>query len=260
MLFSIVTITFNNLEGLKRTHRSVQAQNSTGYEWIIIDGASTDGTEGYLSTLDAHIFSEPDRGLYDAMNKAIGRARGDYIVFMNAGDEFAAPDTLSVIQAALENETRPPALIYGDALETGDSGKTDAFYKAARSHKRPERGLFTHHQALYYRRDKIGTLRYDLCYPVAADYKFTAQFLARSPHVLYIRAPLCLYESGGLSRKQAAKGRKEQYAIKKELRLAPSYICAFIYMRQFATQTLRELSPRFYRFLRKHLSGVAIKR
>lgn len=262
MLFSVITITYNNLEGLRRTHRSVQEQNCDDYEWIIVDGASTDGTAGYISALDAHIISEPDDGLYDAMNKGIDRARGDYIVFMNAGDEFATSDTLAAIKTALENEkeTCPPDFIYGDAFESGEGAKNAPLYKAARSHKYPERGLFTHHQAMYYRRALIGAQRYDLSYPVAADYKFTAQFLGRCRHVLYINKPLCLYESGGLSQKQAAAGRKEQYAIKKDLHLAPLYKCTFIYMRQSLTQALRGLSPRLYWALRGRLSAFMIRR
>lgn len=260
MLFSVITITYNNLKGLRGTHESVVAQNCSDYEWIIVDGASTDGTADYTSALDAHIVSEPDDGLYDAMNKGIDRACGDYIVFMNAGDEFAAPDTLAMIKTALEKEKCPPDFIYGDALESGENEKNAPLYKSARSHNRPERGLFTHHQAMYYRRGRIKGLRYDLSCPIAADYKFTVQFLAGCENILYLNMPLCLYESGGISQTQAEKGRKEQYRIKKELRLAPSYICMLIYIRQSLTQTLRGLSPRLYWALRGRLSAVKIKR
>lgn len=248
MLFSIVTITFNNLKGFQRTHRSMQEQDCADYEWIIVDGASTDGTADYIKELNVHIISEPDKGLYDAMNKGIDHAKGKYIVFMNSGDEFASPSTLSDIKAAIDKHSSSPDFIYGDALETGEYENSDGkpLYKPARSHEHPERGLFTHHQAMYYAREKISDLRYDLSYPIAADYKFTAQFLMNCNDVFYIPSALCLYESGGISQTGAAKGRKEQFRIKKELKIAPLYKILLIYLTQAMAQNLRSLCPDLY--------------
>jgi putative colanic acid biosynthesis glycosyltransferase len=111
MLFSIITVTRNNLEGLRRTHVSLRAQSYADYEWIIIDGASSDGTVNYLEGLAARSWSEPDEGIYDAMNKGLARARGDYLLLMNAGDSFAAPDVLQKIADAIRAQPMPPAFI-----------------------------------------------------------------------------------------------------------------------------------------------------
>lgn len=96
--FSIVTITYNNLEGLRRTARTVEDQREESYEHIIVDGGSSDGTVEWLNGLPGNTrrtwISEPDSGIYDAMNKGIRRARGELIVMLNSGDGFCDEQTL----------------------------------------------------------------------------------------------------------------------------------------------------------------------
>ena len=92
-LFSIITITYNAEQTLPATLASVDAQTFTDYEHLIIDGASTDATCSLANApgnMRRHTFSEPDRGLYDAMNKGLARARGEYLLFLNAGDAFSS--------------------------------------------------------------------------------------------------------------------------------------------------------------------------
>lgn len=94
---SIITITRQNLTGLKSTMDSVLEQTARNYEFIVIDGGSSDGTPELLSQQDGHLsywVSEPDGGIYEAMNKGIAQARGMYCIFMNAGDRFHRPDVL----------------------------------------------------------------------------------------------------------------------------------------------------------------------
>ncbi len=104
MQLSIITITYNNLAGMRKTVDSVLAQTMNDFEWIIVDGASTDGTQEYLqeipkrwhgATDQLHILSEPDTGIYNAMNKGIRMAHGDYLLFLNSGDSLAEVDTLA---------------------------------------------------------------------------------------------------------------------------------------------------------------------
>ena len=133
--FSIVTITKNNLSGLKETALSVAAQHNaewSDYEWIVIDGNSQDQTEDFLKTTNAHWYNSPDDGLYDAMNKGLSHCNGIFIIFMNAGDIFAAPDTLQTIQNTLSDDL--PDFIYGDALEENKKG--DPFYKKSKQKKK----------------------------------------------------------------------------------------------------------------------------
>ena len=127
--FTIVTITYNAERVLQRTLDSVLAQTYEGVEHLIVDGASKDGTlqlaEQYKKKSDASdsghkviILSEPDHGIYDAMNKGLTQASGDYIVYMNAGDFFPHDDTLEKIVQRCQLNEQPtdelPGVLYGN--------------------------------------------------------------------------------------------------------------------------------------------------
>jgi putative colanic acid biosynthesis glycosyltransferase len=249
MLFSIITITYNNLGGLKNTYDSVSKQICKDYEWIVIDGASDDGSTEYLDKISADYTSEPDKGIYDAMNKGIERAKGDFAIFMNAGDIFASEGVLEQIKRDITKQGKMLDFIYGDSLE--NLGKVSAdtdnlVYKKARSHKNATYGLFTHHQAMLYKREKIGSLRYDLKYDIAADYKFTLQFLKKSETVFYCPYAICVFEQGGVSQKQVTKGRAEQFKIRIEERAGPLARNILIYCAQSMVMALRNFMPSLY--------------
>ncbi len=260
-LFSIVTVTRNNLAGLQRTHQSLQQQPLQGFEWLVIDGASTDGTVEYLNSLsprgegwgegDIKWLSEPDTGLYDAMNKGIERSTGFFLLFLNAGDALAAETTIEEIAAYIHELQETPDFIYGDSLEERP-GHPPA-HKPARPYKNSAYGMFTHHQAMLYRRDLIGDLRYDAGYKIAADYKFTLQYLARAKTIVYCPFPLCLFECGGLSQQKAALGRREQMDIRKELRAVSPLQNRFIALRQKIVWTLRRTFPNLYWLIKEKL-------
>ncbi|MCC7304811.1 MAG: glycosyltransferase [Alphaproteobacteria bacterium] len=240
-LFSIVSVTLNNLQGLNRTFNSVKCQSFQGFEWIVIDGASNDGTESFLKEHGDCWISEPDRGLYDAMNKGIDHARGDYILFLNAGDALTGPDTLQKIYEAVKQSK--PDFVYGDSYEEL-AGQHN--YKPARSHLSAHRGMFTHHQAMLYRRIRIGGLRYNLNYKIAADYDFTCRFLKKTNAILYLPFPLCVFESGGVSQKKAVLGRREQFKIRLKNRTGSLPANILVYAAQSALWTLRGFMPGLY--------------
>jgi putative colanic acid biosynthesis glycosyltransferase len=206
-LFCIITITRNNLAGLCRTRASLMTQDCSDYEWIIIDGASTDGTSEFLKTYSAIIVSEPDLGIYDAMNKGLDRAKGTYVLFMNAGDNFASSATLSRIRSEMNG--KQPDFIYGDALEMLEDG--GLAYKKARSYTRARQGMITHHQAMLYKQDLIGDLRFNLQYKISADFDFTLKFLNKAQTLMPYNFPLCVFENGGLSQTNILRGRCEQF-------------------------------------------------
>jgi len=111
--FSIITICKDNLSELKKTHISISQQTSEDYEWIVIDGDSSDGTREWLKNIKtANWISEPDNGIYDAMNKGISFAKGKYLIFMNSGDCFDNNSVLSQCQKILEQHGSP-AFVYG---------------------------------------------------------------------------------------------------------------------------------------------------
>lgn len=121
---TIVTVCFNAVKSIEETMLSVLNQTYLNIEYIIIDGGSTDGTvdiiKKYADRL-AYWVSEPDKGIYDAMNKGITVATGDYINFMNAGDTFASGSSVS--DTFTETDTTGPDIIYGNAIEKDREGK-----------------------------------------------------------------------------------------------------------------------------------------
>lgn len=254
---SIITVTLNNLQGLQTTHASIQSQTQQPFEWIVVDGASNDGTVEWLNQNAPNATSESDHGLYDAMNKGLSRATGDYVIFMNAGDRFAGTNVLEIIHEITSMAKTKPGFLYGDALEPGANGAV--YYKQARPFTAAANGLFTHHQSMVYARDVIGDLRYDTTYEIAADYKFTLQNISRTKAIYYIPAPLCIFEPGGISQRRTKQGRKEQYAIRRELNTVASWKNKLIYARQSMAMSLRLLSPRLYWALKSRRDSSAIR-
>lgn len=239
-LFSVVTITRNNLAGLKKTAQSIESQTCADYEWIVIDGASTDETAKFLSAKNILFYSEPDQGIYDAMNKGIERARGKYLIFMNAGDRFAEETILARVGRLLTEKASD--LLYGDATE---GNQIHSFYKTAKPETSIDFGLFTHHQAIFYRKETLGNLRYNLNYSVAADYDFTRQFIKKAHTVQYMPFAICLFEPGGVSQRHARQGRQEQFIIRSRDGVS-AIKNAYIYARQSMAWTLRRLCPALY--------------
>jgi putative colanic acid biosynthesis glycosyltransferase len=174
------------------------------------------------------------------------RARIFGCLFLNAGDKLAGSDTLKNIASLLRQQTQPPAFIYGDSLEQGRHGAP--FYKTARPHT--ARGMFTHHQAMLYRRKALGNLRYDLRYRIAADYDFTCRFLMQGKDALYCPFPLCVFESGGVSQKNALAGRMEEFRIRRDLKQVSGPANAAIFIRQSLTWSVRKIFPSFYRYVK----------
>lgn len=122
-LFSIITVCRNAADTIAPTVESVDAQTCRLYEHIVVDGASTDGTLGWLDSRPSElrrVHSEPDKGIYDAMNKGLAMAKGDYVLFLNAGDALHAPDTLQLYaDAIMDNDY--PGIVYGqtDIVDAG---------------------------------------------------------------------------------------------------------------------------------------------
>lgn len=241
MMFSIITVHLNHPHGLKATQDSLMSQTCQDYEWIIIDGGSGPETQNLLQHSKASWTSEPDQGIYDAMNKGIERAKGTYLLFLNAGDILATPH---ILQDTMDSIGDAVDFIYGSSLESGH-------LKPARPYSRALLGMFTHHQSMFYNRKTLGTLRYDIHYKIAADYKLTLQHLAHSNRVLYLPFPVCVFEPGGISQKNARLGRREQFKIRDELKSCPPWQNIAIYLGQAALMALRQIFPKIYWFLKK---------
>jgi putative colanic acid biosynthesis glycosyltransferase len=218
-LFSIVTVVLNDREGLLESASSVQSQSCTNYEWLIIDGDSSDGTRELsreLANKRCRFLSEKDKGIYDAMNKGVLLARGTYLIFMNGGDTFADRDVLAKIVDSLQNIDHKPDFLFGDAYELTES--EERLIKKANSPRMISYSMFTHHQAMLYRRAFAeGTLSFEKSYRIAGDYDFTARFLMRGASTHYLGFPVCTFKRGGLSMTSAEVGRREALRVQKNV-------------------------------------------
>lgn len=190
---SVVTITYNAAKVVGKTLDSVFSQNYPYVEHLIIDGASTDDTltiaRNYQQQCRSHevtILSEPDSGLYDAMNKGLARAKGDYIVFLNAGDFFPSPTTLDTVADSVGEGEELPAVLYGD------TDIVDSDYRFVR-HRRlapPEKlswrsfrhGMLVCHQAFYARLDIARHIPYNLRYRHSADVDWCIRVMKEAEH------------------------------------------------------------------------------
>ena len=209
MRFSIITINFNNKDGLKRTINSVLCQTCIDYEFIIIDGGSTDGSVEVIKENESQItywVSEKDNGVYHAMNKGVAQAHGDYCIFMNSGDCFHSPDALSSVLNYQED------IICGQ-VSTFPSG-----------HHKPTISLVDllrislPHQAMFIKRDLLIKHPYDEEYKILSDWKFCIENLViDNCSFRNIEVVIADYESGGISSNSNGLLAKERADILREM-------------------------------------------
>lgn len=217
-MISIITITYNAERWLERTMQSVLAQSCKDYEYIIVDGASKDGTVDIIKRLEPEFEgrlswkSEPDKGLYDAMNKGIARAKGDFLWFVNAGDEIYAPDTLAHIVAAAMDDTD---IVYGKASIVNAEGiKVSEHHKVTPSdlqRKHLLNGLVVCHQAILVRRSIAD--KYNTDYRICADYEWVVKAVTASRKNVYLDEYVCKFLTEGVSQKQRKRAWKERFHI-----------------------------------------------
>ncbi len=216
--FSIVTITLNNLAGLRATRASVEEQSLAEYEWVVIDGASSDGTVEEMAGWTIAGFSsqsEKDGGIYSAMNKGLARSRGEYVIFLNSSDRLAGPQVLASLKRSILAAGARPELVYGHALEDGGAGRMRL--KKARPIHWLHYGMPTHHQAMVYARAALDDLRYDESFRVSADYDLTCRLYARRGTTLLVDLPVCIFRHGGISEQRAHVGRAENGRVQREV-------------------------------------------
>lgn len=214
-LITIITITYNAGKVLEKTVDSILTQTYKNYEHLVIDGASTDDTlKKARKNPDARIISEKDRGLYDAMNKGLKYAKGEYVIFLNAGDTFRTSDTLAQYAAATVSS---PDIIYADTMVVNEKGEDIA----PRHHSAPalltfesfSKGMLVCHQAFMVRK-RIAP-NYDLAYKFSADYDWTIKCIKNTDpeKCVNLNTYAINYLSDGLTDKNKIKSLKERYKI-----------------------------------------------
>lgn len=218
-LFSIITVTRNAQHLLPPTLESIAAQRFSDYELIIQDGNSTDETlkvvnDSNIPSDKLKIHSEKDSGIYDAMNKGVERAKGIYLIFLNAGDSFHSENTLALIaESALSHGY--PDIIYGQT-QIVDSNRHPLAMRhltAPPSLKVSDfaKGMVVCHQAFISKREISG--KYDLKYRFSADYKWCIDCLAKSSSNKLIDTILVDYLFGGTTDNNRYRSLKERFSI-----------------------------------------------
>ncbi|MBY6265077.1 glycosyltransferase [Azospirillum sp. 412522] len=249
---AIVTVVRDDRTGLADTYDSLGGQLGSGIVWLVADGGSTDGTAEWLAEhADIPIWwrSARDSGLYDAMNDALDSVRSfgcSHVLFLNAGDRLAAPDSGSRLLQAIA-QAPGCSLLYGDALERQGDGRI--LLKRARSHRWARFGMFTHHQAMVFHVTALAGLRFDAAYRIAADYAFTLAVLERGP-AARLNWPVCLFAPGGLSQRDSTTGRNEQATIRQTHFGDGVAFTAMIALAQRVALAVRQRFPATYAKLR----------
>ena len=217
--FSIITVTFNADKVLEKTIQSVISQTYRNMEHIIVDGGSKDHTLDIVKKYQGHIgpvISEPDKGLYDAMNKGIRMATGDYLCFLNAGDELHDKETLQHLVQTLEGKDWPD-VIYGETAIVDEEGH----FLHMRRLSTPEQltwksfkqGMLVCHQAFLPKRELALKHLYDLQYRFSADFDWCIRIMKEAKYLHNTRLTLINYLNEGMTTRNHKASLKERFRI-----------------------------------------------
>lgn len=219
-LISIVTVSYNAVLTIEQTILSVINQTYPNVEYIIIDGGSTDGTVDIIKKYEdkiAYWVSEPDKGIYDAMNKGVVVATGEWINFMNAGDIFTDGDVIDKLfhQNIIINRV---GIVFGDTLVVFRNREKIVRFGDDTYHKI----MPSCHQSIFCRRNLLVSNPFDLRYKIAADYNFFFQLKQRKVEFQYIQLVVAIYDAtDGISSRNVWRTQKEMMTIERN--------CLFIY-------------------------------
>ena len=217
--FSIITVTYNAGKVLEDTIQSVISQTYRNVEYIIVDGNSKDNTLEIIGKYSKHIskmVSEPDKGLYDAMNKGIRMATGDYLCFLNAGDKFHEKETLQQIAETLKDKDLPD-VIYGETAIVDEDGN----FLHMRRLSTPERlnwksfkqGMLVCHQAFLAKRELALKYPYDMQYRFSADFDWCIRIMKEANCLHNTRLTLIDYLNEGRTTRNHKASLKERFRI-----------------------------------------------
>jgi len=224
---TVITIVYNNVRDIERTIKSVLNQTHKSIEYIVIDGKSTDGTleiiEKYKTRI-SKIVSEADKGIYDAMNKGLALAEGDYVLFMNSGDEIYDDHTVEDVFASAPGAD----IYYGETEMYNDNWES----LGRRRHEAPENfnwksfrfGMNVSHQAIYIKRSI--TVPYDLQYKYSSDIDWIIKAAKKSSNIVNVHRYVAKYLVGGMSKKKHRESLKERFHIfSRYYGLIPNLLC-----------------------------------
>ena len=248
---SVVTVVFNGGDCIERTIKNILSQAYNNIEYIVIDGNSSDDTISIVKKYSVDkLIVESDKGIFDAMNKGINAATGDYVIFMNCGDVFYDKNTLRNVVRSIDKNILPD-FIYGSSVELSVD-MSQQYFKKSRSVYFVYYGMFAHHQAMLYKIDVISknNLLYDLKYPKAADYAFTAKFLKYAKNIVQLDEIIPIYLLGGVSQDVYSKDLSEVVKIKRNVLKIPYILIMIASIVQKTASWIKRKDIDFYHRIR----------
>ena len=245
---TIITVAYNAKATIEETILSVIRQSYENIEYIVIDGASADGTVDIIKRYEDKIdywVSEPDDGIYHAMNKGITKATGEWINFMNAGDTFYDNDTIAHIMTHKKDDAD---LIYGNHKIKGDKRE-----KHALSY---EKCLYTMplcHQALFTKSQLMKKVQFNTCFNISADYDFIVKMYLQEKKFQQINRTIVVFEPGGFATSHQLLRDTEAIKILCNHKISPSIIKQSIWYKNLQKRSL------FYKALKYIAKPFIIK-
>jgi len=241
---SIITVVRNDLAGLLSTEVSILEQSYTNYEWIIVDGNSTDGTKEYILNLKydfLNCISENDKGIYDAMNKGIDLSKGDYLIFLNAGDKFYDNATLTLVNNTISR-------FNADVLFGGANiyfGSKFVYRPPLNINSCISYSLPGHHQSTYYKRTKLTDIQYPLEYEFSGDYALICILYMSGITTVNLNVPLTKFIVGHHSFKNIYKILYYSSKIQKNILKLGIFQLLISSLRRFISTLVVQLTFKF---------------
>lgn len=245
---TVVTVVYNAAELIEQTIKSIICQSYSNIEYIVFDGLSNDGTVDIIRKYDKDIsfwVSEKDTGIYDAMNKGLKKASGDFIIFINAGDMFYSSQTLEKIPFKLYPNAD---VFYGETVIIDDKSGDELGLRKKRppinlSWKHYRKGMVVCHQSIFIR--KSITSEYNSNFKLSADVEWVILALKKAKEVIYTETIIAKFLTGGASRVQQKLSLKERFMVMRKYFGLPQTIISHIGFLFDTLATKLRLQPLF---------------
>lgn len=214
MKITVVTVCYNAVNLIEQTIRSVLEQTYTDIEYVVIDGGSVDGTNDVIGKYKesiSYVVSEPDNGIYDAMNKGINVSTGDFINFLNAGDVFCNSRVVEDVVHGIKKTCKPCEVVYGDVMYKYAFGKK---YVPSKLLTKIRYDMVFSHQSVFVQSEILKNRPFSLNYRLAADYDFLLWAYLNGCSFVQLSMPVSIVDvTGGATNSNFVKSRKESFEI-----------------------------------------------
>lgn len=212
-LITVITVNYNHADALEKTVQSVIAQTYFPVEYIVIDGASTDNSVDIIKNYGSKItewLSEKDTGIYNAMNKGVEKANGEWVCFLNSGDVFADSEVVGKVVAAIHPLPEKPDIVYGNILiQKPDGTLKEAVAKEPCNIHR----MYFCHQSAFVQLPLLQKWNFDEKHPMSADLKFFKQCYHDRRIFRHLDFPIVIYDKSGISNTERIRGLYDNIAV-----------------------------------------------